>query len=477
MSDQPTSSPTPPGLLDRRTWTPERTQIFARGLYHVAACDGVHPQEEAIIRQFLRQVGLPDDIAPLAATPFDYAEAARALNSMWLRRIFLSACRAVVLADGHISEAERDCMRSIAAALGLGEQLITQEALPHPPEGGEAADDLVRWISDQAIDHVSWDDEAQPGYFWRFPHSAHPVAFQARLEVSRGQALLVASEGEITDHLDAGEFTATPTTLPGLSTRLGWHGGPIRPDFLFVSMMSSPLLRWGTADPIQVEDPHFGGVPLRAFGRFSLRITDARAAWGRFGRQGPLAAEEFERRARRIVAGRFAEAFRSLLDDGQSLVDLLGDPQAVVSGTRPLMDTRMAEAGLSLSRLYLENITAPQVVQQHVVARTTFATSTSLNAASIVSTGTQPARPTGQGRHTSALSTGRRTTGQALFPCPKCEHPVPVSARFCSDCGYNLKRPCVRCGASISLKARFCPDCGTPQPEEPTAEAEQTLPD
>ncbi|MFN3201708.1 MAG: SPFH domain-containing protein [Bradymonadia bacterium] len=459
----PETVPTPPPLLDRRTWTPERTQLFARGLYHVAACDGVDPREEEVIRQFLRQVGLPDDLTPLANATFDYAEAARGLNSMWLRRMFLSACRAVVLADGKITEAERDCMRSIAAALGLGEQLITQEALPRIPEHGEADPDLARWIAEQPVDHVSWDDEAQPGYFWVFPHSDHLLAYDARIEVSRGQGVLVLHEGEITDVLEAGDYHATPAHLPGLSARVQWQGGPIRPDFIFLSMMSSSLMRWGTTDPIQVSDADHGVVPLRAFGRFSLRIKDPLAAWRRFGRQGPLPAEEFERRIRRIVAGRFGEAFKQVLKDHGDLIELLSDPQHVVASTKPLMDARLADAGLTLSRLYLENITAPASVQQRVAIQPmTHATHGQLAALTGSSLGT---------------TTSKRTTGQALYPCPQCSHPVPMSARFCSNCGHNLKRPCVRCGASISLKAKFCSECGSPQPEEVVRGDDETLPD
>lgn len=459
------------GLLNQQTWTPARTLTFARGLYHVAACDGVAPQEEALIRRFLRDVGLPDDLAPLGATPFDYAEAAEALDSMWLRRLLIAACRTVVLADGKVSEQERDCMRAMAAALGLGEQIVTRECLP-PIQGEGGAADLARWIATQPVDHVSWDDEAQAGYFWQFPHTDHPAAHGGRLEIARGQHALVAYRGAVTDALGPGDHAVTPGDLPGLAAAAQWREGAIWASFVFISSISTPLQRWGTTDPIVVQDPQFGELPLRAFGRFSLKIVDPRAAWTRFGRQGPLPADVFEARLRRIVAGRFGEAFRGALSAGEGLIDLLSDPQRVIGLTRPLMDERLQDSGLALTRLYLENITAPEAVQRHVTVRSSYTSPLPL----IQATGAGMSSIQVSSVSTPALSESSRTTGQALYPCPQCEHPVPMSARFCSHCGQNLRRPCVRCHEGISLKARFCPTCGTQQPQEISGD-EETLPD
>jgi membrane protease subunit (stomatin/prohibitin family) len=46
--------------------------------------------------------------------------------------------------------------------------------------------------------------------------------------------------------------------------------------------------------------------------------------------------------------------------------------------------------------------------------------------------------------------------------CPKCEAPLATNAKFCPECGTQLKakEACASCGARLTPKAKFCPECG-----------------
>ncbi len=46
--------------------------------------------------------------------------------------------------------------------------------------------------------------------------------------------------------------------------------------------------------------------------------------------------------------------------------------------------------------------------------------------------------------------------------CPKCEKPLAKNARFCPECGFNLKAKdkCAKCSAKLQDGAKFCPECG-----------------
>lgn len=48
--------------------------------------------------------------------------------------------------------------------------------------------------------------------------------------------------------------------------------------------------------------------------------------------------------------------------------------------------------------------------------------------------------------------------------CPNCEAPLAVNARFCPECGAELKAKmeCSECGATLPPGAKFCPECGAP---------------
>ena len=46
--------------------------------------------------------------------------------------------------------------------------------------------------------------------------------------------------------------------------------------------------------------------------------------------------------------------------------------------------------------------------------------------------------------------------------CPKCEKPLETNAKFCPNCGAELKAKafCPGCGQEITPGAKFCPNCG-----------------
>src|SRR5713226_2061066 len=44
--------------------------------------------------------------------------------------------------------------------------------------------------------------------------------------------------------------------------------------------------------------------------------------------------------------------------------------------------------------------------------------------------------------------------------CPRCRHPNPPTARFCSNCGASLAVSCPACGYGNAPGSRFCNECG-----------------
>ena len=94
-------------------------QVFAAGLYHIAACDGVDERELTIIREFLGDAGAPDLGDDLSALSFDPVTAYEALESTWLRSLFLRAALLVIRQDGEVSDAEVETINWMAEAFGV----------------------------------------------------------------------------------------------------------------------------------------------------------------------------------------------------------------------------------------------------------------------------------------------------------------------------------------------------------------------
>lgn len=99
--------------------TQEHAEVFARGLYHLANVDGMEEREERLIKEFLAESGAPISFEDLATSSFSVTEAALALETTWIRRVFLKAAIALVKVDGHFSDPERHAIGEIADAFGM----------------------------------------------------------------------------------------------------------------------------------------------------------------------------------------------------------------------------------------------------------------------------------------------------------------------------------------------------------------------
>ena len=451
------------------TWTPRRARVFARGLYHIAACDGVHPREAQALRTFLTKVGLPDDVAALGVEPFDYEEVARALDSSWLRRTFVHASKLMVQMDGEVSGAERDALRALASALGVGERWALADIEQPPP----SVDELAEWVAGRPVDFVSWDDERQRGYFWEFPHVGHPIAMGAQVFVQPGQVLTVWHGDEVVDVIGPGDMRLDPGALPGLSAASGWRSGDALARLLFVRQVPTPVLRWGTGEPVVLASPSWPHVPIRAYGRFSLRLIDPAAVARRFARLEVPPDEDVEGRLRRVVSGRFSEALGAItFADDADLIATLNDLDVLRDRLTPALKEALGRSGFGLRRFAIEHLTGPLELGLRPTSKRSI-TATQVGAALLHSgTGSFGSAPSSSGEHLrSGTLSGTLTASSAsgsLHACPRCVSPVPSAARFCAHCGLPQQRSCEQCGHSQLILSRFCGDCGAGMGEPPS---------
>jgi tellurite resistance protein len=98
---------------------PDIIEAFARGLYFVAACDGIEPREEDLLRNLLRETEAEVSYDDLARDGFGPGDIANALETSFLRRVFIRAAVAMVKADGKFTDGERRALGEIADAFGM----------------------------------------------------------------------------------------------------------------------------------------------------------------------------------------------------------------------------------------------------------------------------------------------------------------------------------------------------------------------
>ena len=127
------------------------------------------------------------------------------------------------------------------------------------------------------IDNVKWD--GSPNILaWKFPSAE--LSTWTQLVVNESQEAFVVRGGVYEGPFGAGRHTLNTENLPILRALIGLPFGgqsPFAAEVWFVNRVTNLNLRWGTPDPIQVQDPKYQiMMPVRAFGQYGVRISESK---------------------------------------------------------------------------------------------------------------------------------------------------------------------------------------------------------
>ena len=98
--------------------------------------------------------------------------------------------------------------------------------------------------------------------------------------VNNGQVAFFVKGGKLLDEFEPGTHTIHTKNIPILNKLINLPFGgdtPFQAEVWYVNMISKLDLKWGTTNPIQLEDPKYGVIiPVRAYGQYGFRISNAR---------------------------------------------------------------------------------------------------------------------------------------------------------------------------------------------------------
>lgn len=127
------------------------------------------------------------------------------------------------------------------------------------------------------IDRVKWD--GSPDVFaWKYP--SEELSNGTVLIVNESQEAFVVSGGVYDGPFGPGRHTLENENIPFISKlyKLPYGGrAPFTAEVWFINRAVNLDLKWGTPDPIQLQDPRFGiMVPVRAFGQYGVEVVDGK---------------------------------------------------------------------------------------------------------------------------------------------------------------------------------------------------------
>ena len=230
---------------------------------------------------------------------------------------------------------------------------------------------IFDFLSGQFIDVIHWVDDTRDTMVWRFEREGHEIKYGAKLTVREGQAAVFVHEGQLADVFTPGLYMLETNNMPILTTLNHWDHGfrsPFKSEIYFVNTTRFNDLKWGTKNPIIARDPEFGPVRLRAFGTYSVRVTDAAKFLTEIvGTDGEFTMDEISFQIRNIIVQEFS---RVIASSGIPVLDMAANTGDLGKLVATQISATIAEYGLSIPELYIENISLPPAVEEALDKRT-----------------------------------------------------------------------------------------------------------
>lgn len=365
------------------------------------------------------------------------------------------------------------------------------------------------------FDVIEWTDNSGAELVHRIPENGSgEFRIGSQLVVRETQAAVFFKDGQGRDTFTAGRHTLSTANIPILTKILSIPFGgksPFRAEVVFVGLQTFLDQKWGTREPIAFRDTDLGIVRLRAFGNFTMRVTDPQLfVTSVVGSRGIFTSHGIGDYLKSVIVSRFNDV---LGENMKSVLDLamVYDELGIALKTR--IQTDFAKFGIEVQDFFIQAITPPEEVQKAMDQRASMGVVGDMNKfmqfkaanameaaasnpggaagaamglgagagmgvmmANAMAGATQPQQqvrapapgiscPSCQAQNAAGAkfcsSCGKAVPGAAA--CPKCQAVNAPGAKFCSSCGTGLalaKAACPKCSAEVAPGAKFCGGCG-----------------
>jgi membrane protease subunit (stomatin/prohibitin family) len=228
-------------------------------------------------------------------------------------------------------------------------------------------DKIKEKLSNEFIDIIEWLDYTDDTICHRFERYQNEIKDGAQLIVREGQTAVFLNEGRLADVFKPGTYTLNTQNLPILATLKGWKYGfnsPFKAEVYFVNTHLFTDEKWGTKNPVTLNDERFGLVEIRAFGTYAFRINDA----GKFlidivGTDNNFTNFEINEHLKSLIATRFTDT----VGEAKLPIELYAANTTELSETcKEVMQPEFNSVGISLEKFFIENVSMPEDLKKEI---------------------------------------------------------------------------------------------------------------
>ena len=224
---------------------------------------------------------------------------------------------------------------------------------------------LFKKLRGEFIDIIEWLEPSNNTLVYRFERYQNEIKNGAQLTVREGQVAVFVNEGQIADVFTPGMYTLTTQNLPILSTLKGWKYGfdsPFKAEVYFVSTRNIVDQKWGTRNPIILNDLRFGMLEIRAFGTYVIRVQDAAVFLKEIvGTDGHFTTEEISEQLRSMIVTQFTDAAG---EAKLPIENYASNVNEISKYVQEVIDAEFAKFGLQVPQFLIENVSMPPEVKE-----------------------------------------------------------------------------------------------------------------
>lgn len=339
-------------------------------------------------------------------------------------------------------------------------------------------------------------------FAWKYP--SEELGTWTQLIVNESQEAVLYKGGKALDVFQSGRHTLETANIPFLRKLVNLPFGgrsPFTAEVWFVNKAHSLDIKWGTASPIQLQDPKYSVfVPIRAFGQFGIAIENSKQFLVKLVGTLPVFDQNnIVQYFRGLYLTKVKDAVSSYLIHKQvSIMEINAYLEELSGHLQEKIEPVLAEYGIKLVNFYVNDVSVPEddpAVQQlksalakkaemdiigynyqqersfdtlEGAAKNTGSASDMMGAGMGIGMGV--AMGGAMGGQFGGIAQQLNTAAGTGKTCRKCGAPVPVEKRFCPDCGFDTLNPddkpagglitCSSCGKQYPATVKFCPECG-----------------
>lgn len=353
-----------------------------------------------------------------------------------------------------------------------------------------------------AIVEVVKYDGAPNVFAWKYPNSE--LGTWTQLIVNESQEAVLFKGGKALDVFGSGRHTLDTANIPILNNIINLPFGgesPFSAEIWFVNKVYSLSIKWGTATPIQIQDPKYGVfIPVRSYGQFGIHIEDSKKFLIKLvGTLNVFDDNNIIQYFKGLYLTMTKDSISSyLIQKKISILEINAYLDEISNYMKERIKPTLDDYGIGLVNFYVNDISVPEedtavkklkdalaqraemnIIGYNYQQQRSFdtlegaannqggVTSGILGAGMGLGMGVNVGNA--MGTQFGSISTALNTKGGDMKECAKCHAAMDADARFCPSCGYDTAKTesensttvkCSNCGAVYANSMKFCPECG-----------------